>query len=250
MSKNRPERENAPAPSAAETAQQKKKTKGDKGPIPWHPFWRLLISLLVVAHVLAVAVAPWSLSTDPALPPGYIPQRDAQGRETLPGPDSTDWQQPILQRTLWETFTPYLNLLYLNHGYEFFAPDPNGSHLFRYRIFDSGGTQIAEGEFPNLQQQWPRLYYHRHMMLAAQVSFLGEPAARNYGRHLLKVHGGHTCRLQWVFHSLLTPKQVADGVPLDDPSTYHVLEDLQVTATASNSSGSERPVSIPGAGRP
>ena len=44
-------------------------------------------------------------------------------------------------------FRHYLNLVYMNHGYEFFAPDPAGTHLVSYRVAKPDGTTV-EGRFP------------------------------------------------------------------------------------------------------
>ena len=212
------------------------------GDIGWNPVGRWLASLLIVLHVMAVFSAPWDLSVDRALPPGYIPPTDNLGRPQLPAPDSIVWQDPIVPRALREWFfRHYLNLFYLNHGYEFFAPDPNGSHLIRYQIRDSGGQEVASGELPNLDDQWPRLYYHRHMMLAAQTGDMGEASGRHYAQHLLNKYGGQSITTQLVFHRLLSPQELINGTPLDAPHTYQVLATLEETARPK----AERPIALP-----
>ena len=141
-------------------------------------------------------------------------------------------------------------MAYLNHGYQFFAPDPAGSNLIRYQVFDSGGAEIAAGQFPNLDEQWPRLLYHRHMMLAAQTGDMGEESGRRYARHLIQLYGGQSSRVEWILHKLLSPQQVIDETPLDADSTYVVLAEVRQTANSdSNPSVGELPVAIPGAGR-
>lgn len=241
--KNNPQRSSAG--NEAELRRQQRKRPAD---LPWHPAWRFLVSVLVVLHVTAVFCAPWDLSTSAALPPGYNPPRDNLGRE-LPPPQST-WQEPVIPRALRQRFfRHYLNLMYLNHGYEFFAPDPNGSNLIRYHIFDSGGKETVTGTFPDLKSQWPRLYYHRHMMLAAQTGNMGEESGRHYAQHLLKAYGGQAARLEWLLHTLLSPQQVRDGVPLDAPQTFVQLAEIQ--ETAGNRVGpptGETPIAIPGGG--
>lgn len=241
MAKAEPSRSESPR-SAQSTTPPKKAASQATGAIGWHPAWRSLVSILIVLHVMAVFCAPWDLSVDRALPPGYIPPTDNLGRPQLPTADSVVWQEPIVPRTLrgW-LFRHYLNLFYLNHGYEFFAPDPNGSHLIRYQIRDSGGQEVASGEFPNLDEQWPRLYYHRHMMLAAQTGDMGETSGRHYAQHLLAKYGGHSITTQLVFHRLLSPQEVLDGTPLDAPHTYQVLATLQETAPPKP----ERPIALP-----
>jgi hypothetical protein len=59
----------------------------------------------------------------------------------------------------------YSQFAYLDHGYAFFAPDPGPSHFFQAAITRSGGDRV-EPKFPDLADQWPRLLYHRHFMLA------------------------------------------------------------------------------------
>ena len=144
MAKFEPSRpEQQPRPTAPPQQPVKKPAPPrPAGEIGWHPVWRWFVSLLIVLHLLAVFCAPWDLSTQAALPPGFIPPTDNLGRQ-LPPPVGV-LQEPIVTRGLrtW-FFRHYLNLLYLNHGYEFFAPDPNGSHVIRYQIRDSGGREAT-----------------------------------------------------------------------------------------------------------
>ncbi len=198
--------------------------------LPWRPATRVLVSLLVAIHLLAVFVAPWNLSTRAALPPGYTPGTDSSGRPLPPPPpDEPPWQQPRLIRALAGIFRHYQNLAYLNHGYEFFAPDPAGTHLIRYRVSRPDG-KVIEGHFPDLKSQWPRLFYHRHMMLAEQTAGMGEASGNHYAEHLARVHGGKA-HLEWVVHLLLSPKQVRDGKELDAPDTYRVLATVDADAS-------------------
>ena len=250
MAKKRPENQDPKTDSRP--AKPKKQATRAPSASSWHPVWRWLVSLLVILHLTAVFAAPWDLSTKPALPPGYLSQNDAQGNPLpVPPRESTVWQQPIVPRSLGRFFHHYLNLTYLNQGYQFFAPDPPvGSNLIRYQVWDSGGAEIASGEFPNLDQQWPRLFYHRHMMLAAQTGEMGEESGRLYARHLIRRHEGKTGRVEWVLHKLLSPQQVLNGTPCDAPSTYVVLAEInESSGSDSNSSSEELPIVIPGEGR-
>jgi hypothetical protein len=78
-------------------------------------------------------------------------------------------------------FAPYVEWLYLDHGYFFFAPNPGPSHLVAastgpVQTTSVGGT--SDGElagvdlgryafvFPDRREQWPRLLYHRYFMLS------------------------------------------------------------------------------------
>ena len=68
---------------------------------------------------------------------------------------------------------PYLQILSLDNGYRFFAPEPGPSHLVRYDVTLADGQQIG-GVFPNLAEERPRLLYHRYFMLSEFVNSLTE----------------------------------------------------------------------------
>lgn len=109
------------------------------------PRWaKALVSTLVVVHLIAVVAPPLQLQT-------YVPGAPAT---------------PV--SFAFRTLQPYIDLLYLNHGYAFFAPDPGPSHLVRYRATFGDGPAV-EGVFPDRNDHWPRLNYHRHFMLAEQL---------------------------------------------------------------------------------
>ncbi len=245
--KNEPSPERPPVSAKTSAKKSRVAGQGRGAALPWHPALRWLVSLLVVLHLLAVFVAPWDLSTGRALPPGYLVSHNQQ----FPLPESPAWQKPLVTRALRSFFEPYLDLTYLNNGYQFFAPDPPpGSHIIRWKVWDTAGAEIAQGQFPDLKEQWPRLFYHRHMMLAAQTGDMGEESGRGYARHLLRKHDGQTIRLEWVIHKLLSPSRVLEGTPLDLDSTYILLAEINETAaqpTASSGSidDGELPPAIP-----
>lgn len=243
MSKKRPDNQPPPPQAKQPPARepQPKPTRPASG-LPWHAAWRWLVSLLVIAHMAAVVSAPWSLSTRDALPPGYTAPA---GQPEVPPSNSSVWQEPVVPRSLHRFFRHYLNLIYMNHGYEFFAPDPAGTHLISYRVTKPDGTSV-EGRFPDLEAQWPRLLYHRHMMLAEQTQMMGRASGQHYADHLATLHGGSS-RIEWMIHMLLSPQQVKAGTPLDDRSTYQVIVPLdgQPRRAATN----EGPIAIPGEGR-
>lgn len=243
MSKKRPDYQQPPAQARPpQPKQPQPKPKRPASGLPWHAAWRWLVSLLVIAHLAAVISAPWSLSTGDALPPGYIAP---PGQPEVPEPNSSAWQKPLVPRTLHRFFRHYLNLVYMNHGYEFFAPDPGGTHLVSYRVSKPDGTSV-EGRFPDLEAQWPRLLYHRHMMLAEQTQMMGRESGQSYADHLATLHGGPS-RIDWMIHMLLSPQQVKDGISLDDRSTYQVIESLDGQPRQATSG--EGLIAIPGAGR-
>ena len=263
MAKQR--QENSPgeeAMSAKQPVQPRKSQRSATG-LPWHPAWRTLVSLLVVLHLLAVIAAPWDLSTSAALPPSYVSPTDSLGR-TLP-PARSVWQEPVVTRWLRAFFNHYLNVLYLNHGYEFFAPDPAGTHVISYRVTQPGGA-VVEGRFPDHASQWPRLLYHRHMMLADQSEMINNqlvmqaeqtgvrrPFSGQVFAEYLASHYGGQAQLDLQIHTLLSRQQVLAGRQLDDASTYRLLgtvngnprpERREPAATPQNG---EVPIAIPGA---
>jgi hypothetical protein len=189
------------------------------------------VSLLVTIHLTAVVAAPWRLLTPPALPPNYIPV-DTTGRlrPDLPPPpmDHPDRQVPPLIAMISGWLTPYMNLTFINHGYEFFAPNPAATHLIRYQAYDAQGVLLHQEVFPDRQAQWPRLFYHRHMMLAEQVGELGPDGLRTYGRYLLEKHQAAHVRLEYGIHYLLSPQQVRDGILLDATRTYDTVDTVDV----------------------
>jgi hypothetical protein len=242
MSKPLPQRPDQPAgqkPAPAPAAKpEKPKTPKKPSPWPWGPWRRALFSLLIVFHVTAVFSAPWFIQMqdifEPALPPGRVP-RDAAGR-AIPLEQLDPRQFPPIRPVLAQALASpdsklpliwhYANLLYINNGYDFFSPDPSVSHLIRYEVFDKEGQSIAKGELPNRQQQWPRLLYHRYMMLVDQSN---APINAETGweariaDRLLEYYDGETIRLIKVRHHLLMPQEILDGRRLNEDSTYEVL---------------------------
>lgn len=241
MSKNRPDfasstSGNRPAasgatPVAAEPSKSKAKAKrGAESPWPWGRFRRLAVSALVLLHLTAVVAAPWCIQLRdiriPALPPG-MPVRDAHGRivplEEL-DPERYPPQPPTLPLALYEFFFHYANLVYINNGYNFFSPDPDASRLIRFWVYNSAGDEIATDTFPDLKSQWPRLFYHRHMMLAAQVREFGEDGLRLVARRLLRtIPGAARVHVELGMHELLTPEQVKANKPLNASDTYQTI---------------------------
>ncbi|MEO9935289.1 hypothetical protein [Rhodopirellula bahusiensis] len=73
---------------------------------------------------------------------------------------------------LLKVISPMAQWLYMDRGYAFFAPDPGPSHLV-LATSDAGKTTQV---FPDLDEQWPRLKYHRHFMLAEFLNDSYQPA--------------------------------------------------------------------------
>lgn len=116
------------------------------------PAARVAISVLLVLHLLAVFIAPFSFAS-------------RVGSASSPFADG-----------LMVVFRPYADALFLNHGYFFFAPNPGETHLVRYRLEFDDNREPVEGTFPNLQEQWPRLLYHRHFMMSESLHSSFVPA--------------------------------------------------------------------------
>ena len=102
---------------------------------------RGIVNVWLVVHLSAIIIAPASVS----------PSSD-------------------LTRSIWSLFRPYLQVLYLNHGYHYFAPEPSESTLLAFVAERPDGT-VVRGRIPNFDIA-PRLLYHRHFMLTEQMSGL------------------------------------------------------------------------------
>lgn len=108
--------------------------------------WKAALSLVLVFHMAAVLA-----------PPFYSATRTPLGTASPIG------------AAAYNLLEPYINLMFLDHGYAFFAPDPGPSHLVRFRVEFDDGREPVEHMFPDLDRHWPRLLYHRHFMLAEQL---------------------------------------------------------------------------------
>ena len=84
------------------------------------------------------------------------------------GPLSNPVASENLTAPIAKAVAPLHRALFMGHGYRFFAPNPGDSHLVKYKITKSDGTQI-EGMFPDRDTIWPRLLYHRWFMLSETV---------------------------------------------------------------------------------
>jgi len=242
MSKQRPEpppqqpagekKPNAPQAPEAKPKPVKPVKPKVPSPWPWGPFARVLVSLLVAFHVFVLFISPWEIQLRPSVVPMAEPggpPLDAQGRPIPPqqfDPRTYPAQLHVLPIALTKYLHHYANLLYINNGYDFFSPDPGVSHQIKYEVFNNAGEKLAEGQFPNRREQWPRLFYHRHMMLVEQSR---DPMAAGQGwetaiaERLLEKHDGDRVRLVMIRHHLLTPQQVKDGGRIDGPATYEEI---------------------------
>ena len=86
------------------------------------------------------------------------------------GPLSNPVGSEHLTKPLAEKVSPLHRMMFLGHGYRFFAPDPGPSHLVEYEIKLADGSTI-NGMFPDKDgpMTFPRLNYHRWFMLSETI---------------------------------------------------------------------------------
>jgi hypothetical protein len=165
----------------------------DGAPAPGRRFPKRAVSAWLAFHLAAIVVAP--ASVDPS--------------------------SELIQAT-WKVFQPYLDVLYLNHGYHFFAPEPAESTLLAYEAERPDGT-VVRGRIPDRSIK-PRLLYHRYFMLTEHMN--GAPDElknlwhESYARHIGRRVGASKVKLVQQTHLLPTPERVRGGARLDDPDSY------------------------------
>jgi hypothetical protein len=168
-------------------------------PESWSPRTKWIVTILLLWHVTAVFVGP--AAVDPT---------------------------SGLVLNIFQIYRPYLDALSLNHGYHFFAPEPGPSHLVRYELVLQDGSKRT-GYFPNKDEQWPRLRYHRHFMLSehlAQFAEEGTPPeilqafSQSYAKHLLAEYQAKEVKLILIRHLFPAPQQVLDGMQLTDQKLF------------------------------
>lgn len=118
---------------------------------------------------------------------------------------------------------PYNDLLFQNHGYHFFAPDPGASSLISYRIPRPDDAPLI-GRFPDPSIQ-PRLLYHRYFMLAENLWAFDEQTQDEmleaYARHFAGLHQSEQISLSHLRHHPSSILRIQAGGRLDDPETYN-----------------------------
>jgi hypothetical protein len=165
------------------------------------------LNILVVVHLVAVLSAPLTV-----------------------GPSSQT------SRRAWNLLSPYLQALYLNHGFHYFAPEPGSSNLVSWSVTRENGSTVS-GRFPNFDIS-PRLMYHRHFMLSEVLGNsspeLQPDIVRGFARNLLREHGGKAVSLSTIRHELSSMARVRAGGKLTDSDLYteqpfgtYTREDLQ-----------------------
>ncbi len=151
------------------------------------------VNLWLIYHVAAIIIAPASVTPSSGL-----------------------------VQSAWGVFQPYLELLYLNHGYHFFAPEPTESTLLAFAADRPDGT-VVRGRIPG-PEIVPRLLYHRHFMLTEHMrdapDVLQQEWLGSYAEHLCRKYGATQVTLTGQIHNIPTMEMVRNGVKLDDPSSY------------------------------
>jgi hypothetical protein len=122
----------------------------------------------------------------------------------------------------WKILRPYLQVLYLDHGYHFYAPEPGETTLLSFAAERPDGT-VVRGRLPDKAVQ-PRLLYHRYFMLTEHMNQAPEELRQawyeSYARHIGREHGASRVSLTKQTHYFPTMEAVLDGVRLDDPRGY------------------------------
>ena len=168
--------------------------------------------------------------------------------------------------TLLAPLAGYGQMLYLDRGYAFFAPDPGPSHLMTVEVRDPGADQSSSKvrRFPSLDEQWPRLMYHRHFMLAEFLNDAYQPALpieaaslvgpdlpaeelrqwrsgrKRYEAIVGSMTAHATSRIADGPDKIVEVKRVEHlipdfvdfttrGIPLNEPDSYITLEDFPIT---------------------
>jgi hypothetical protein len=160
---------------------------------PGHRLLRLALNVWLVFHVAAIIVAP-----------------------AVVGPSSE------LAHAAWGFFRPYLEILYLDHGYHFFAPEPEESHLLAFEARRPDGTTVR-GRIPDRSTR-PRLLYHRYFMLTEHMAEADEEVRdlwhRSYAEHIGRKYGASRATLTAQTHLLPSVERIREGGRLDDPESY------------------------------
>jgi hypothetical protein len=159
------------------------------------PVGFVLVNVWLVYHLAAIILAPWSV------PPASR-----------------------LVQNCWRAVGAYDQLLFLNHGYHYFAPEPGNSTLVAY-VLEMPDGSLRTGRIPNGDIR-PRLLYHRHFMLTEYLASddlspqLRKELVRSMARELCREHQARRVTLSRVTHRLPTMEFVRAGGALDDPESY------------------------------
>lgn len=219
--------------------------------------WRVLLSLAVVLHLLAVVAEPLRFFS---ASPVKFASEDA--------------------RLLRLATQRYSDFMYLSHGYSFFAPNPGPSHLLECEIALNSNVDLAAEPplgrpafltasrelskrsswrvFPDRMQDRPRLIYHRFFMLSEfyhtqfapatlaeqakldtaiveqwkQDRQMYEQLQNSIVKNLEGKHANHKITLRRVEHALPSEYQIfEERWKLTDPRLFLVLPEGDAPAS-------------------
>ena len=162
---------------------------------PWPPALRGLVSLAIIAYLVAVVVPPLA---------GPPPASD-------------------LARAALDPLRPLVGALSLGHGYRFFAPNPGPGHSITWSMRLPDGAERT-GVLPDPVGDRPRLLYHRRFMISEKIAAIVPPAdapeelrreakqewqplVKDVAGQLLRRHGGSEVTLTLIEHYLPTPEE-------------------------------------------
>lgn len=157
------------------------------------------LNLGIMFHLIAVCAAPVSVS----------PSSD-------------------LEQSLWVSVSPYVQVLYQNNGFHFFAPNPEGAHTVHYTLeYEDDATNVTkQGKFPH-RGIWPRLLYHRHLMLSESLAAMEgerrETMIRDFAYQVCKSHGAKQVTLTLVRHDIALRERIMAGGSLFDEDLYQEI---------------------------
>lgn len=216
-------------------------------------WWKWLASAMILFHCLAVFVPPLAFNS-----------------------------RSLHAETAFGAVRGYSEFLYLDRGYAFFAPDPGPAQLLQAAVVQPDGT-LSESRYPNLEQQWPRLNYHRHFMLAEylqtiyveriplqlpidladsqelqdQVKLLRAERARyehvrlSFADHLSHLNDGKRVVLARVEHIIPPHNEfLSQGIDLADKELYLTLQDRMLDLGTGEVVGPPEAIPAPAAATP
>ncbi len=126
----------------------------------------------------------------------------------------------------WDLFHPYLEALFLNHGYAFFAPEPSPSTLMDFAATRPDGSMV-KGRIPEPGVR-PGLLYQRTLLLTEHIGVLPDELRedwyRSYAHHLCRKYGASKVHLTLLTHFPLPMEMVRNGGKLDSPFSYRKLD--------------------------
>jgi hypothetical protein len=127
-----------------------------------------------------------------------------------------------LARSIHDVCRAYLEFLFLDHGYHFFAPEPEESTLLSFEAHRPDGT-VVRGRIPDRATE-PRLLYHRYFMLTEHMSRSPEEFREqwheSYARHIGREFAASRVKLIQETHLLSSMERVREGGGLNDPESY------------------------------